>query len=119
VSVLSVQQWMGELVRETQKVNAEASMIVRGAAFLCQRRAIQNAPVDTGFLRNSITVGDIYGGSLQPGALSAQVGPEAEYGGWVESGTSRNPNPQPYLIPAAEEARKWMEERMSKDLGIR
>jgi HK97 gp10 family phage protein len=116
--VISPGQFAAELLRETQKANVEASMVVRGAAFLCQRRAIQKVPVDTGFLRSSITVGDIYGGALQPGALAAQVGPEAAYGGYVEFGTT-NAGAQPYLTPAAEEASEWMVERMSKDVGMR
>jgi HK97 gp10 family phage protein len=118
VSFLSPGQFAAELLRETQKANVEASMVVRGAAFLCQRSAIQRAPKDTGNLRNSITVGDIFGGSLQPGVLSAQVGPEAAYGGFVEFGTAKQ-GAQPYLTPAAEQASEWMVERMSKDVGLR
>jgi HK97 gp10 family phage protein len=116
VTVLSPGQFAAELYQSIAKANAEASQVVRGAAFLCQRRAVQKAPVDTGDLQLSITVGGISGGTLQPGALAAQVGPEAEYGGFVEFGTSRM-GAQPYLIPAAEEATEWMVERMSKDVG--
>ena len=115
---MTVGQFAAELAQEVTKANVEASQVVRGAAFLCQRVAVQRAPVDTGFLRNSITVGDIFGGSLQPGALSAQVGPEAAYGGFVEFGTT-NQGAQPYLTPAAEQASEWMVERMSKDVGLR
>jgi HK97 gp10 family phage protein len=118
VSVLTVGQFAAELGREVTKVNAEASQVVRGAAFLCQRVAKQRVPVDTGFLRESITVGGLYGGSLTPGALAAQVGPEAAYGGWVERGNGRT-EPKPYMIPAAEQASEWMAERMSKDVGLR
>lgn len=112
-------QFFAELQRDMLKANAEASQVVRGAAFLCQRVAQQLVPVDTGFLRSSITVGGIYGDTLHPGALAAQVGPEAAYGGYVESGTPRNPVPQPYMVPAAEQASEWMVERMSRDVGIR
>jgi hypothetical protein len=119
VSALTLGQFVAELQRETVKANAEASQVVRGAAFLCQRVAIQRVPVDTGFLRSSITVGDIWGGTLQPGALAAQVGPEAAYGAHVEYGTVRNPQPKPYMVPAAEQASEWMVERMSRDVGIR
>lgn len=49
------------------------------------------APVDTGNLKNSIST-DVNG-------MSAEVGPTAEYGRYVEEGTSRN-GPQPYLRPA-------------------
>jgi HK97 gp10 family phage protein len=118
VSALTLGQFVAELQRETVKANAEASQVVRGAAFLCQRVAIQRVPVDTGFLRSSITVGDIWGGTLQPGALAAQVGPEAAYGAHVEYGTVKQ-GAQPYMIPAAEQASEWMVERMSRDVGIR
>ena len=51
------------------------------------------APVDTGNLRGSI--------STDTGVLSAEVGPTAEYGLYVEAGTSRMA-PQPYMGPAAD-----------------
>jgi HK97 gp10 family phage protein len=116
--VITVGQFAAELQQSIAKANMEASQVVRGAAFLCQRVAVQRAPVDTGFLRNSITVGGIYGQTLTPGALAAQVGPEARYGGFVEFGTA-NQGAQPYLTPAAEQASEWMVERMGKDVGIR
>ena len=111
--------WMVELSSEPLKVQQEASVIVRGAAFLCQRVAMQYAPVDTGFLRSSITVGDPYGGPLRPITTMAQVGPEAAYGYWVEYGTSRNPNPQPYMTPASEQAGEWFTNEMARNVGIR
>lgn len=49
------------------------------------------APVDTGNLRNSISA-DIRG-------LTAEVGPTANYGRFVEEGTSRMA-PQAYMGPA-------------------
>lgn len=51
------------------------------------------APVDTGNLRSSIGV--------DFGDLSAIIGPGANYGIYVEFGTSRM-GPQPYLFPALE-----------------
>jgi HK97 gp10 family phage protein len=118
VSVSTAAQFAAELRRDAAKANAEASRVVRGAAFLCQRLAVQKAPVDTGFLRSSITVGGLYGDTLLPGALAAQVGPEAAYGGWVERGNGRAA-PQPYMTPAAEEASEWMAEKMRTDVGMR
>lgn len=49
------------------------------------------APVDTGNLRNSI--------SASYDHLGSEIGPTAEYGLYVEEGTSRMA-PQPYLGPA-------------------
>ena len=111
--------WFVELSKEPVKVQQEASKIVRGAAFLCQRVAQQRVPVDTGFLRSSITVGSPHGGPLAPNAMQAQVGPEANYGYWVEHGNSRGAKPQPYMTPASEQAGEWFTNEMAKNVGIR
>lgn len=50
------------------------------------------APVDTGYLKSSIS-SDIAG-------FHAEIGPTADYGHFVENGTSRM-SPQPYMRPAA------------------
>lgn len=63
-----------------------------------ERDAKMLAPVDTGYLRNSISV-DV--GGTAWGRLHAEIGPTAEYGVYVEYGTSRMA-PQPYLGPAAD-----------------
>ena len=70
--------------------------LVIGTAALIQRDARRNTPVDTGFLRSSITRESR---RSVTGAVS-EVGPEANYGAYVENGTSRMA-PQPYLLPAA------------------
>lgn len=62
-------------------------MAVRGT----EREAKMFAPVDTGNLRNSIT-SDIRG-------LTGVVGPTADYGAYVEYGTSRM-GPAAYMGPA-------------------
>ncbi len=51
------------------------------------------APVDTGNLKNSIDV------DFDDDGLGFEAGPTANYGGYVEWGTSRMA-PQPYLGPA-------------------
>lgn len=53
-------------------------------------RAQANAPVDTGFLRSSISV-SAAGEDRPPrvGDLAVEVGPTAEYGAAVEYGTSK------------------------------
>jgi HK97 gp10 family phage protein len=53
-----------------------------------------------GNLKNSIGTSDLRNVG-QSGSLSAEVGPTAEYGGYVEFGTSRMA-PQPYMGPAAD-----------------
>ena len=54
-----------------------------------------NAPVDTGFLRNSITVD-----SVTP--MEAIIAPHTDYAEYVEFGTSRMAA-QPYMRPALDE----------------
>ena len=110
--------WNVELAKSAGDARREASEIVRAAAFLCQRTAAQFVPVDTGFLRSSITVGRPDGGQLGPGDLAAQVGPEANYGAFVEFGTS-NAGAQPYMTPAAEQTSPWFAEQMRTRVGIR
>lgn len=73
----------------------KAAQAVAKTAYDVQADAQAMAPVDTGFLRSSITT------SLADGGLSAEVGPEAHYGVFLELGTYKMA-PQPYLIPALE-----------------
>lgn len=57
------------------------------------------APVDTGNLRASIGHSDLRLSAR--GVIEAEIGPTADYGIWLEIGTSRMA-PQPYMGPAAE-----------------
>lgn len=74
-----------------------ASLAVRKSGADVEKIAKQAAPVDTGFLRNSIHT-TVTGSSMHE-AISVEVGPSANYGGYVEYGTSRM-RPQPYMGPA-------------------
>ena len=113
--------WTVELATNSVEANREASEIVRGAAFLCERVAKQLAPVDTGTLEGSISVGRPGGpkDSFMPGDLTAEVGPTAGYGYWVEYGNSRGARPQPYMLPASEQAGEWFVQTMARQVGIR
>lgn len=74
------------------RVTAQAALVVAKTAHDIERDAKILAPVDTGFLKNSIS-SDIR-------ALTAIVGPTASYASYVEFGTSRM-SPEPYMFPAA------------------
>lgn len=94
--------------------------LVRAAAFQIEGGAKSRAPVDTGFLKNSIytrtedssdaaPMGGGLGQTLfpeveAPGHNEALVAVGATYGIYVEYGTSRAAA-QPYLTPAAEAVR--------------
>jgi HK97 gp10 family phage protein len=79
------------------RIGAAASAALRKTALDIEADAKQLAPVDTGNLRNSIS-SDITGDGRH-GAMSAEIGPTAEYGVYQEYGTSTQPG-QPFLSPA-------------------
>ena len=78
------------------QVQVRAAMACNKAALDTQRDARVLAPVDTGNLRGSIQVRP-----ASAALTEATVGPEAEYGVYVEYGTSRMAA-QPYMRPAAD-----------------
>lgn len=65
--------------------------------------------VDTGNLKSSIT----YETSQTKTGASGLVGPTADYGMFVEAGTSRMP-PQPYMRPAFDRRAPQLEEIMAQ-----
>lgn len=108
------------------------SQIVRKAALDVQSHAQVNAPVDTGFLKNSIytvtSESSSYGSVSSPTKKDSSILPEVEkpeddqtayvavganYGLFVEAGTRHTPA-HPYLSPAVEAVRPTFEEAMSK-----
>lgn len=85
---------LSRLVRDLSP--GQIDQLVRAAAFEAEGRAKQSAPVDTGYLRNSIQTRVL-------GIGEAEVGTSAQYAAYVEMGTSRQ-RAQPYLVPAARKA---------------
>lgn len=86
-----------DLAKASATVSARAGVAMSKAARDIQTGAQNRAPVDTGNLKGSISTETQTGG----GTLRAEVGPTANYGGYVENGTSRN-RAQPYLRPATD-----------------
>lgn len=101
-------------------IKKAADQAVRKATFDIQAAAMDNVPVDTGFLKSSIytvtSQGSSYGQAdapppgaallpevelLHDGSANAVVGVGANYGAFVEYGTVHSPA-QPYLGPAME-----------------
>ena len=72
-----------------------------------QKRAQDNAPVDTGHLKDSI------GLELEDGGMTCVVEPTAEYAAYVELGT-RFMGAQPYLKPAWEEQKEQFKLDLNK-----
>lgn len=81
------------------RIGAPMAAAVRKTAFDIEADAKTLAPVDTGNLENSIST--TITGDGRTGTITAEIGPTAEYGAFVEYGTSRM-GPQPYMTPAAE-----------------
>lgn len=98
-----------DIARNARAVEKKVQTAITRGAFKVQGLAQVNAPVDTGALKSSITT------SIEH--LAFEVGPEVNYGGYVELGTSgpypihnafgwgitvMHPgnSPEPYLAPA-------------------
>jgi hypothetical protein len=86
-----------DLQRAEGRIGALGSAVVRKSTLDGERIAKQLAPVDTGFLRNSIT--HEFRGDGRHGTMEGEWGPEAEYGKWVEWGTARTA-PAAYAGPS-------------------
>lgn len=86
-----------EITRSTGALGAKAAAALRKTAYDIEADAKILAPVDTGNLMNSISTSITGSGSF--GSMTAEIGPTAEYGGFVENGTSVHA-PQPYMGPA-------------------
>ena len=93
-----------DLIRE---LPGQADKLVRQVALDVEATARRNAPVDTGFLRNSIRMIDPVRGDAE-----AEVQVEAEYGLYVHEG-ARGRKPVPFLERALEEAGGRFETRLA------
>lgn len=74
--------------------DSQKEEVVKTVAFFIEGQAKQNAPVLTGFLRNSIKAEKFTEGIYR-------VNVWAKYGAFVELGT-RKMSARPYLVPATE-----------------
>lgn len=77
-------------------VGDKVAQVLRKTAMDIEADAKMFAPVDTGNLRASIGHTDL---AVTAGALETVIGPTAEYGAFVEFGTSRMA-PHAYMGPA-------------------
>ena len=84
----------------------KAGQVVRKSAADTESAAKQQAPVDTGALRNSI-------GVTMQGPLSAEIGPTVSYGIFLEWGTHKMAA-QPYMGPALDRIAPGFEAAMEQ-----
>lgn len=90
-----LRRFAADLGNASQHIADRAGQVITKTALSIEADAKILAPVDTGFLQGSIST------DLSGDRLTAEIGPTAEYAGYVEQGTSRMA-PQPYLGPASD-----------------
>lgn len=89
-----------DMARIPATADRMVSAAVRKTAFDVEATAKAFCPVDTGNLKGSIGTSPIgQDRELRPGDMDAEIGPTADYGAYVEFGTSRH-GPAAYMGPA-------------------
>lgn len=91
IKLAGIQALKNALKIRTMACENDVSKIIKVNGAEMQRKAMRAAPVDTGFLKRSIT--------LDVNALQAKVTSEAEYAAYQEYGT-RFQNGTPHIRPA-------------------
>lgn len=89
-----------------ERFEETAKKLIKGlakAVLVVERQAKENAPVDTGRLRASIT--------SEVSGMEGKVRTNVEYASYVEHGTSKRPA-TPFLFPALEQKKREIEELM-------
>lgn len=96
INVDELGQLIATFTDKTEGMDSRTGLVVRKAAFDVERGAKLRAAVDTGYMKNSIHT-EIQQNDRRVYASEVIVG--AEYGVFVEEGTSRMA-PQPFMGPA-------------------
>ena len=107
-----LRRFSADVARAQAATGKLAQTVVRKTARDIVRDAKIIAPVDTGNLKGSIGHSDLRNVG-QPGDLSVEIGPTANYGIFLELGTSRAPA-QPFMGPAADRNQGPFEEAMGQ-----
>ena len=92
-----------DLESAATEITRKAELAVAKTAYDTVATAQAIVPVDTGYLKSTIDA-DVDG-------LDAEVGPTAEYGGYVEEGTSKMAA-EPYLGPAFDQTIGGLEDAL-------
>jgi HK97 gp10 family phage protein len=82
-----IQQLAGAFIKGAEGVGKMAQAAVRKTALDIEKNAKAIVPVDTGNLKSSIGHSDLRSVGTS-GSIEAEVGPTANYGSYVEFGTS-------------------------------
>lgn len=108
VDTTEVRHLAFDLGKAPAAVEEKVQRAIAKAAHDVEADAKAIVPVDTGFLKSSI--------STDIGHLTAEVGPTADYGVYVEEGTSRMA-PQPYLRPAFDRRKESLVQALEQIAG--
>lgn len=109
IKVSGVERVLRALQDKVRQLPKAAQSGCMAGALVIEGAAKGNAPVRTGFLRNSI--------SAKPIPLGAEVGPHAEYAVYQEYGTVKMPA-HPYMRPALESKRKEVERIVGRTVKL-
>lgn len=96
-SISSLELLSAEFRAAGPRAVARTKVVLKKTALDIERNAKAIAPVDTGNLKNSIGHSDMR--MLSATNLAVEIGPTANYGQYVELGTSRMA-PQAYMGPS-------------------
>jgi HK97 gp10 family phage protein len=107
-----IRKLSGDITKAAVTTGVKAQLVVRKTAHDITADAKTLAPVDTGNLKNSIGFSDLRKVG-RSGSLVVEIGPSANYGLFVEMGTSRMAA-QPYMGPAADRRIPAFEQAMAQ-----
>lgn len=110
IDVSEVLQLADDITHNAAQTLPKAQLIVQKTGHDLVAAAQAVCPVDTGNLKNSISV------DVTDDGLGFEAGPTAFYGLYVEQGTSRM-SPEPYMTPTADLILPRGEEALAQ-LGI-
>lgn len=97
-----------EFDKITESLERELEQAINNTVLHGERVAKQNAPVDTGHLRRSI--------SSETNGLEGELFTNVEYAPFVEYGTS-NQSAQPFMLPAQQEMEKKLNDEVAKAIA--
>lgn len=102
IDVSELEKWGADLEAASHRIGADTAKIIRDTATQIHRTARERVPVDTGALRDSITI--TVEGDGRSNAMSATIGTSSSYAAYVEYGTAFS-RPQPFMAPALDAVR--------------
>lgn len=104
--VRGLESLLSRIERNREAAPSEVDNVLRMSALRIERLSKQNAPVDTGYMRNGIFM-------EREGSGKFKVTSPAGYSVYVELGT-RKMSPQPFLGPAVRQERPVLLNKLNR-----